>query len=72
MSWSLRKTYIHGVTPRKGRVSRNYIGHCLLGFTEVTPRKGRVSRNDLGYEQAYIKHVTPRKGRVSRNRAYIG
>ena len=37
------------VTPRMGRVSRNYINAGALGLVCVTPRMGRVSRNHMQY-----------------------
>ena len=55
------------VTPREGRVSRNFCQHRAFHDICVTPREGRVSRNCSQAVRALLLQVTPREGRVSRN-----
>ena len=56
------------VTPRKRRVSRNFIKEVPDISEKVTPRKRRVSRNYFQVDTHNCHaEVTPRKRRVSRN-----
>ena len=55
------------VTPREGRVSRNFFGGSDGKIYQVTPREGRVSRNPIARLLFEGMPVTPREGRVSRN-----
>ena len=57
----------HGVTSRKGRVSRNDLNYLAFQNAGVTSRKGRVSRNLIARSIFCGNYVTSRKGRVSRN-----
>ena len=55
------------VTPREGRVSRNFRNRHQKRGVRVTPREGRVSRNGAIRIIRAAARVTPREGRVSRN-----